>query len=135
MILGVPILKHFRVLTEILCLTGASLEKEDPHKFVYVVKGPASAQQKKVFYVYGKGWNAKDGKLVKPTATREMGQDPTWPLRQHPNDVYYDITFLDHGNIFLWLYGRVFFFFTSKTVLKVKIHGIKWIWIIGIVLK
>lgn len=75
----------------------ASLEKEDPHKFVYVVKGPASAQQKKVFYVYGKGWNAKDGKLVKPTATREMGQDPTWPLRQHPNDVYYDITFLDHA--------------------------------------
>lgn len=74
----------------------ASTEKEEPHKFIYVVKGPASAQQKKVFYVYGKGWNAKDGRLVKPTATKEMGQDPTWPLRQQPNDVYYDIAFLDH---------------------------------------
>lgn len=76
------------------------MDKEEAHKFMYVVKGPASAQQKKVFYVYGKGWGATDGKVVKPTATREMGQDPTWPLRQHPNDVYYDITFLDHGNYF-----------------------------------
>lgn len=75
----------------------ASVDKEEAHKFMYVVKGPASAQQKKVFYVYGKGWGATDGKVVKPTATREMGQDPTWPLRQHPNDVYYDITFLDHA--------------------------------------
>lgn len=75
----------------------ASVEKEDAHKFMYVMKGPASSQQKKVFYVYGKGWGAKDGMVVKPTATKEMGQDPTWPLRQHPNDVYYNITFLDHA--------------------------------------
>ena len=77
------------------------MEKEDAHKFMYVMKGPASSQQKKVFYVYGKGWGAKDGMVVKPTATKEMGQDPTWPLRQHPNDVYYNITFLDHGNTLL----------------------------------
>ena len=75
------------------------MDKEDDHKFMYVMKGPARAQQKKVFYVYGKGWGAKDGAVVKPTATKEMGQDPTWPLRQHPNDVYYDIRVLDHGNM------------------------------------
>ena len=82
----------------ILCISEASVEKEDDHKFIYVVKGPARTQQKKVFYVYGKGWNAKDGTVVRPTTTKEMGQDPAWPLRQHPNDVYYDLTFLDHGN-------------------------------------
>ena len=79
------------------------MEKEDAHKFMYVMKGPARAQQKKVFYVYGKGWGAKDGAIVRPTATREMGRDPSWPLRQNPNDVYYNITFLDHGNSFLGL--------------------------------
>ena len=84
-------------------LSEASVEKEDDHKFMYVMKGPARAKQKKVFYVYGKGWGAKDGAVVKPTATKEMGQDPTWPLRQHPNDVYYDIRVLDHGNMLLLL--------------------------------
>ena len=84
-------------------LSEASVEKEDDHKFMYVMKGPARAKQKKVFYVYGKGWGAKDGAVVKPTATKEMGQDPTWPLRQHPNDVYYDIRVLDHGNMWLLL--------------------------------
>ena len=80
-----------------LSVSEARVENEESHKFVYVVKGPTSAQQKKVFYVYGKGWNAKDGTVTRPTTTKEMGKDPTWPLRQQPHDVYYDITFLDQG--------------------------------------
>lgn len=73
----------------------ASVDKEDPHKFLMVVKGPASAKQKKIFYVYGKGWNATDGEVTKPARSKAMGQDPTWPQRQNPNDVYYNISFLN----------------------------------------
>ncbi|KAL4236578.1 hypothetical protein ACF0H5_004963 [Mactra antiquata] len=71
----------------------ANRDREDPEKFLYVVKGPNSAKQKKVFYVYGRGLDALDGKRTLPSATRAMGQDPTWPQRQNPNDVYYNLTF------------------------------------------
>ncbi|XP_060605001.1 uncharacterized protein LOC132757668 [Ruditapes philippinarum] len=73
----------------------ASADREDPQKFLYVVKGPNSAKDKKVFYVYGRSFDDKDGKLTKPMATRAMGQDPTWPLRQNANDVYYNLTFIN----------------------------------------
>lgn len=73
----------------------ASVDREDPQKFLYVMKGPASAQNKKVFYVYGRGLDAKDGQLTRPMATRAMGQDPTWPRRQNANDVYYNLTFIN----------------------------------------
>lgn len=72
----------------------ASAEREDPQKFLYVVKGPTSAKDKKVFYVYGRGLDAKDGQLTRPMATKAMGPDPTWPQRQNPNDVYYNLTFI-----------------------------------------
>ncbi|XP_045158626.2 uncharacterized protein LOC123524475 isoform X2 [Mercenaria mercenaria] len=72
----------------------ASAVREDPQKFLYVVKGPVSAKDKKVFYVYGQSFDAKDGQLTRPMATAAMGPDPTWPQRQKPNDVYYNLTFI-----------------------------------------
>ena len=89
------------------CFTEASVDREDPYKFMCVVKGPASAKQKKIFYVYGKGWNAmkhENGVRVKPTETIAMKPDPTWPQRQHPNDVYYNVTPIEHGNYFFHCY-------------------------------
>lgn len=86
-------------------ISEASAEREDPQKFLYVVKGPVSAKDKKVFYVYGRGLDAKDGQLTKPMATKAMGQDPTWPQRQNPNDVYYNLTFIRQGIILLFKIG------------------------------
>jgi hypothetical protein len=80
-----------------VCILEASADREDPQKFLYVVKGPNSAKDKKVFYVYGRSFDDKDGKFTKPMATRAMGQDPTWPLRQNANDVYYNLTFINQG--------------------------------------
>ncbi|WAR24248.1 hypothetical protein MAR_037917 [Mya arenaria] len=74
----------------------ASADKEEPQKFLYVVKGPNIAQQKKVFYVYGRSLNAEDGKLTKPTRNLASEADPTWPQRRNPNDVYYNLTFVPH---------------------------------------
>ena len=73
------------------------MDREDPHKFMYVMKGPNSAKGKKVFYVYGKGFGAKDGEVTKPMASKSMGQDPNWPQRQNPYDVYYNVKFIEHG--------------------------------------
>lgn len=61
------------------------------------MKGPNSAKQKKVFYVYGRSWDAQDGQLVKPTQTIAMEKDPNWPIRQNANDVYYNLTFIPNG--------------------------------------
>lgn len=83
--------------------TEANKDREDPEKFLYVIKGPTSAKQKKVFYVYGRGLNAADGILTRPMATRAMGPDPTWPQRQNPNDVYYNLTFISKSMMFLLL--------------------------------
>lgn len=72
----------------------ASETKEDPSKFIYVAKGPNRAHQKKVFYVFGKGWNAMDGQKVLPTSTQEEGRDYAWSSTRKPNDVYYNLTFI-----------------------------------------
>lgn len=72
----------------------ASTDREDPQKFLYVMKGPASAQNKKVFYIYGRDLDAEDGQRTKPMASQAMGSDPNWPRRQKPNDVYYNLTFI-----------------------------------------
>jgi len=48
--------------------------------------------------VYGRSLDAKDGEITKPTLNHAMDRDPAWPERQHPNDVYYNITFIKDGN-------------------------------------
>jgi len=76
----------------------ATVDREDPHKFLFVSRGPNSCKQKKIFYVYGRSLDAKDGEITKPTLNHAMDRDPAWPERQHPNDVYYNITFIKDGN-------------------------------------
>jgi hypothetical protein len=49
---------------------------------VVFFKGPASAKNKKLFYVYGRGWNAMDGNRTLPTLTKEEGEDYSWPQRR-----------------------------------------------------
>ena len=71
--------------------TDADKTKEDSFKFFYVTKGPSKAQGKKLFYVYGQGWTAKDSMQVKPTQTLEEGSDFAWPSRHGPNDLVYQI--------------------------------------------
>ncbi|XP_060069928.1 uncharacterized protein LOC132549960 [Ylistrum balloti] len=71
-----------------------SREKEDDFKFMYVQKGPNRAKEKKLFYVYGKGWNAMDGQRRLPSETKQEGRDFAWPLETRiPNDVYYNLSF------------------------------------------
>ncbi|XP_071118084.1 uncharacterized protein [Haliotis cracherodii] len=72
---------------------GADPSKEDAYKFLYVTKGPARVQQKKLFYVYGRGMEAKDGTRVKPTQTKEEGRDYSWPGLRVANHLYYKLTF------------------------------------------
>ncbi|KAL3870045.1 hypothetical protein ACJMK2_042662 [Sinanodonta woodiana] len=75
---------------------NASEKKEDEFKFLYVTKGPARAKQKKLYYVYGKGWGAMDGLKTKPSKTIEPGPDYAWPnSRRNPFDVYYQVDILD----------------------------------------
>ncbi|XP_033738825.1 uncharacterized protein LOC117326256 [Pecten maximus] len=72
-----------------------SREKEDDFKFMYVQKGPNRAKQKKLFYVYGRGWNAMDGKRTLPTESKQEGKDFAWPVETRiPNDVYYNVNFI-----------------------------------------
>ena len=71
--------------------TDADKTKEDSFKFFYVTKGPSRAQGKKLFYMYGQGWTAKDSLQVKPTQTLEEGSDFAWPSRHGPNDLVYQI--------------------------------------------
>lgn len=81
-----------------MLLIDASKEKEDQFKFTYVARGPPRAQQKKLFYVYGRGWNAIDGIKKLPTLSSEGGKDYAWPSEARvPNDVYYNVTFLNQG--------------------------------------
>jgi len=84
----------------------AAADKEDPQKFLYVVKGPNSAQQKKIFYVYGRSLDTQDGQRTHPTANLATQADPAWPQRRHPNDVYYNLTFIPNGNCIALLYPR-----------------------------
>ncbi|CAG2197714.1 unnamed protein product [Mytilus edulis] len=55
--------------------------------------GPASCKNKKLFYVYGRGWNAIDGKKTLPTMTKEEGDDYSWPQMRKPNTCYYNLVF------------------------------------------
>ncbi|XP_076462012.1 uncharacterized protein LOC143294532 [Babylonia areolata] len=71
--------------------TDADKSKEEPFKFYYVTSGPARAQGKKLFYVYGQGWNAQDSLRVKPTLTMQKGEDFAWPNRCGPNDLLYSV--------------------------------------------
>lgn len=61
------------------------------------MKGPASAKNKKIFYVYGRGWNALDGMRTKPTLTKEEGEDFSWPQMRRPNTCYYNLVFNPQG--------------------------------------
>ncbi|XP_052090420.1 uncharacterized protein LOC127727050 [Mytilus californianus] len=71
----------------------ADPSKEDDFKFLHVTKGPASCKNKKLFYVYGRGWNAIDGKKTLPTMTKEEGNDYSWPQMRKPNSCYYNLLF------------------------------------------
>ena len=53
------------------------------------MKGPASSKHKKLFYVYGQGWGARDGLKVKPTETVGIGKDYAWSSTREPNSLYY----------------------------------------------
>lgn len=81
-------------------VAGADPSKEDAYKFLYVTKGPARVQQKKLFYVYGRGMEAKDGTRVKPTQTKEEGRDYSWPGLRVANHLYYKLTFSGSGRLF-----------------------------------
>ncbi|XP_025110299.1 uncharacterized protein LOC112573861 isoform X2 [Pomacea canaliculata] len=70
---------------------GLDKSQEDAFKFYYVTKGPLRAQGKKLYYVYGQGWDAQDGVRVKPTLTEKQGTDFAWPKKRQTNDLYYDI--------------------------------------------
>ncbi|KAK3089232.1 hypothetical protein FSP39_001979 [Pinctada imbricata] len=76
----------------------ASNDKEEPNKFMMVTKGPNSAHNKKLFYVYGIGLNTADGKRTLPTLSKEEGTDYAWPQTRKPNDVYYNLSFDHQGN-------------------------------------
>ncbi|KAK7099826.1 uncharacterized protein [Littorina saxatilis] len=96
--------KHYFYHTRLNNFGGdADKAKEDAFKFYYVTKGPARAHGKKVFYVYGQGWEAKDSTHVHPTQTAQEGEDFAWPSRHGPNDLLYNVhitgsTPLEHGD-------------------------------------
>ncbi|XP_005096374.2 uncharacterized protein LOC101862939 [Aplysia californica] len=71
----------------------SSKAEEDAFKFYYVLKGPAAAQHKKLFYIYGQGWEAQDGLKVKPTETVGVGKDYAWSSSRNPNSLYYALQF------------------------------------------
>ncbi|GFN98445.1 hypothetical protein PoB_002495100 [Plakobranchus ocellatus] len=73
-----------------------SKQNEDAFKLYYVLKGPASSKQKKLFYVYGQGWEAKDGLRLKPTETVGQGKDYAWSSTHRPNALYYRLDFDTH---------------------------------------
>lgn len=70
-----------------------SKENEDGFKLYYVLKGPASAMQRKLFYVYGQGWGARDGLRLKPSETVGQGKDYAWSSSRQPNALYYRLDF------------------------------------------
>ena len=57
------------------------------------MKGPASAQSKNLFYVYGQGFHARDGLKVKPSETVGVGQDYAWSSTKVPNSLYYSLEY------------------------------------------
>ena len=67
-----------------------------------MTKGPASAKNKKLFYVYGRGWNAMDGNRTLPTLTKEEGEDYSWPQRRQLNSCYYKLMFDLQGDCFIY---------------------------------
>ncbi|KAL5010758.1 hypothetical protein ScPMuIL_013063 [Solemya velum] len=66
-------------------------QENESHKFTYVAQGPASAKQKKIFYVYGFGMEKQDGARTLPTTTDAKGDDYSWPVRRKTSDVFYDL--------------------------------------------
>ena len=82
-----------------LLLSEADRKKEDEHKFRYVFKGPTKAKQKKLYYVFGKGMNAKDKGLI-TGIKKPQGKGYQWPDSfQKPNHLHYNIEFLKQGRI------------------------------------
>ena len=80
---------------------------------MHVTRGPTKARQKKLFYVYGHGWDAKDGLRVKPTLTTEEGEDFSWPQLRVPNDLYYNLHFTKKGKQLIFCHDMSFFFHSS----------------------
>lgn len=75
--------------------SDADKNQEDAFKFYYVTKGPKRAQGKRLFYVYGQGWNARDSLRVKPTETATEGKDFAWPKKYGPNDMVYALVIVN----------------------------------------
>lgn len=86
-----------KYISFILLFSGLDKSQEDAFKFYYVTKGPLRAQGKKLYYVYGQGWDAEDGVRVKPTLTEKQGTDFAWPKKRQTNDLYYDIQIVSQG--------------------------------------
>ncbi|XP_013413447.1 uncharacterized protein LOC106175840 [Lingula anatina] len=74
----------------------AGYQKEDSFKFCYVNKGPESAKKKKLYYVYGKGLNARDTRFDKHTKEdKPQGIGYAWPKSfRQPHHVYYQLIFV-----------------------------------------
>ncbi|XP_065904215.1 uncharacterized protein [Dysidea avara] len=67
---------------------------ESDYKCYYVFKGPPKMQGTKLYYVYGKGFDAKDSGLRKGPV-RPTGKGFTWPKEYFPaNSVFYDLQIL-----------------------------------------
>jgi hypothetical protein len=79
--------------------SDASRDEEDPVKFLCVTKAPTNAHNKKVFYVYGKGWNSTDRERIRPTQTVEEGKDFAWPTTKQPHDVVYSLSIVGSSKI------------------------------------
>ena len=53
--------------------------------------------QRKLYYVYGQGWGARDGLRLKPTETIGQGKDYAWSSTRQPNALYYRLDFDAEG--------------------------------------
>ena len=87
----------------------AAYSKEDEWKFLYVTKGPQKTRQKKLFYVFGKGFDSTGngpsrqaqidgGESVDNQTSHPTGQGYAWPpvFKQHAH-IYLDLYFPHQG--------------------------------------
>jgi hypothetical protein len=57
----------------------SQLTPEESFKTFYVCKGPKAAGKSKLFYVYGKGWEAQPDKGLRQMPYRPQGRGYQWP--------------------------------------------------------
>lgn len=59
--------------------TFSQLSPQENFKTFYVFKGPKAARNKKLFYVYGKGWGTQPDEGLRKTPYRPQGVGYEWP--------------------------------------------------------